>query len=272
VLKFCILASGSSGNCSVIWTEKSAILIDCGCNSKYIIENLVDLKIAFENLAAVITHAHTDHVSASVLSFLRKNNIPLYAHENAFEDLLRKYGSKVEECVKMPFYENFKIKDISVEYFNVYHKDKNISYACGFAFLHKINTKEYKIGYLTDTGKVCDKIIRSLINSNILVIESNYDKIMLDSSLRSRDNKEWVLSDWGHLSNEDAAKSIVKIKAFSKTNDSLKYVFLAHISDHHNTTEIALKTTKEILLNKRISNIKLFVAKRNKRGPVINIT
>jgi len=272
-LKFCILSSGSAGNCSVIWTEESAVLIDCGCNAKYITENLADLGIALKNLkAAFITHAHADHISASGLGFLSRNSIPVCACENVFEDLFRKYGDKAKECVKTPFYENFKIKDISVEYFDIYHRDKNISCACGFAFLYTTNTRQYKIGYLTDTGRVCGKIIRNLANSNILVIESNYNRMMLESSLRPPDNKKWILSDWGHLSNEDAANSIAEIKTLSTVKDSLKYVFLAHISASHNTPEIALKTTKETLLSRGISNIKLFTAGRKRRGPTINIT
>jgi hypothetical protein len=77
---------------------------------------------------------------------------------------------------------------------------------------------------------------------------------MLNLSFGSYDNKKWVLSDWGTSStNEDAAHAIVEIKILSAGRDSLKYVFLAHISSHHNTYELALKTTKEILVNKGIS-------------------
>ncbi|GHT24916.1 MBL fold metallo-hydrolase [Endomicrobiia bacterium] len=271
-LNFCILASGSSGNCSVIWTEKATALIDCGCSAKYIIENLGALGIVPQNLtAALITHAHRDHISTSGLGFLHKNNIPVYLHEDAFEDAFRKYGQKIEECASIPLYENFKIKDIFVESFEVYHKDENVSRTVGFTFSSEINARKYKIGYVTDTGRICRKIIRNLIDSNILVLESNYNRMMLDSSFRSYDNKKWVLSDWGHLANEDAASAIAEIKMLSAGRDSLKYVFLAHISSHHNTPEIALKTTKEILISKGISDIKLFTARRKHRCPVIRI-
>ncbi|OEG69585.1 hypothetical protein ATZ36_08675 [Candidatus Endomicrobiellum trichonymphae] len=94
---------------------------------------------------------------------------------------------------------------------------------------------------------------------------------MLDSSFRSYDNKKWVLSDWGHLANEDAARAIAEIKMLSAGRDSLKYVFLAHISSHHNTHELALKATKEILISKGISGIKLFTARRKQRCPIIRI-
>jgi phosphoribosyl 1,2-cyclic phosphodiesterase len=271
-LSFCILASGSNGNCSVIWTEKAAVLIDCGCSAKYITENLAALGIFPRNLtAAVITHAHADHMSVSGADFLLKNDIPIYLHEDIFEDAFRKYGRKVEEYVSMPFYENFKINDIFVESFEVYHRDKNVSRTFGFTFSYEMNARQYKIGYVTDTGRICGKIIKNLVDSNILVLESNYNRIMLDSSFRPYDNKKWVASGWGHLANEDAASAIAEIKMLSAGKDSLKYVFLAHISNHHNTHELALQTVKEMLLSKGILGIRLFTAKRKQRCPVISI-
>jgi phosphoribosyl 1,2-cyclic phosphodiesterase len=272
-LNFCILASGSSGNCSVIWTEEAAILVDCGCSARYIMENLASLGIPPENLTAtVITHVHTDHISTSGFSFLLKNNIPIYLHKDIFEDLSRKYAKKVAKCINISFNKTFKVKDIVVDSFDVYHKDAHISHTLGFTFSSIVNVKKYKIGYVTDTGKICSKIIKSLVNSNILVMESNYNKTMLDSSFRPYDNKKWILSDWGHLSNESAASAIAEIKRLSTDNESLKYVFLAHISSHHNTREIAVNTTRKILIREGTSNINLLIPKRDRRCPAIRIS
>jgi phosphoribosyl 1,2-cyclic phosphodiesterase len=134
-----------------------------------------------------------------------------------------------------------------------------------------VQGRKYKIGYATDTGKVCKNMIKNLSDSNILVIESNYDRQMLDSSFRPYENKRWVLSDWGHLANEDAAEAIAEIKIKSTGPDSLKYVFLAHLSYHHNSPEIALEASREMLYSQNINDVKLFAAKRKERCPVIKI-
>jgi phosphoribosyl 1,2-cyclic phosphodiesterase len=273
MLNFCILASGSSGNCSVLWSDKAALLIDCGCSSKYIAENLAALGINPENLtAAVITHAHRDHISASGLGFLLKNEIPVYLHDDTLEDVCERYGGKADGCRTVAFNGPFKIKDISITPFDVHHKDGKIRRTLGFSFSSTVNGRQYKIGYMTDTGKVCKNIAESLADSNILVIESNYDKEMLDASFRPYENKRWVLSDWGHLANEDAAKAIAEIKMLSTARDSLKYVFLAHISRHHNHPELALQITREMLLSQNITDINLFAAKRNQRCRTIRIS
>ena len=272
-LNFCILASGSGGNCSVLWTDKAAVLIDCGCSSKYLAENLSALNIDPRNLtAAVITHAHIDHISASGFNFLLKNEIPVYLHVDTLDDVCRKYGQKADKCNAVAFSGPFNIKDISVTPFDVRHKDAKIKRAMGFAFCAIVNGRKYKIGYMTDTGTVSKNMAASLADSNILIIESNYDREMLNLSFRPYENKRWVLSEWGHLDNEDAAKAIAEIKMNSTAKDSLKYVFLAHISEHHNHPELALKVTKETLLSKNITDINLFAAKRNQRSRAIRIS
>lgn len=270
---FCILASGSSGNCSVVWTGKAVVLIDCGCGAKYIAETLASLGLELQDItAAVITHAHIDHISSSGLNFLLKNNIPIHLHSDTLEEIFQKYGSKVDECYTVSFNDSFKIKDIEINPFDVYHKDGNISRTLGFSFSSIVQGKKYKIGYMTDTGKVCKNIVKSLADSNILVIESNYDRDMLDMSFRPYENKRWVLSDWGHLANEDAARAIAEIKINSTAPDSLKYVFLAHLSQHHNTPELALQISKEMLLSQNITDIRLFAAKRKQRCQAIKIS
>jgi len=271
-LNFCVLASGSSGNCSIIWTDKTAVLVDLGCSSKYLIENLDILGILPQNLTAVlITHAHMDHISPSGLNFIIKNNVPICTHKNVLRDISKKYGDKIEKCANIPFVKNFEFKDLAIASFDVHHKDRNVSKTLGFTFFHSLNKRQYKIGYVTDTGEICDKIINNLINSNILVMESNYNRMMLDVSFRPYDNKAWVLSGYGHLSNEDAADAICKIKKLSSKEDSLKYVFLAHLSERHNTQELAIKTAKEILLENNISGINLLPAKRKQKSQTIRV-
>jgi phosphoribosyl 1,2-cyclic phosphodiesterase len=271
-LNFCILASGSSGNCAIIWTDKTAALVDLGCSYRYLLENLDILKIPPKNLEAIfLTHAHMDHISASGLNFIIKNNVPIFTHDNVLKDIYKKYGDKIKKCLNMPFSKRFEFKDLVIESFDVHHKDRNVSRTLGFTFSHYLNRKEYKIGYVTDTGKICSKIINNLINSNILVIESNYNRMMLDVSFRPYDNKMWVLSDFGHLSNEDAAIAVCKIKKLSTKEDSLKYVYLAHISHHHNTKELAIKTVKKILSENNIKNINLLSTKRKQKSQTIRI-
>lgn len=69
-LKFCSLASGSSGNCYLIKNQRSALLVDAGISGKKILEGLTATDTPESHVKSLlITHEHIDHVkSVSVLA------------------------------------------------------------------------------------------------------------------------------------------------------------------------------------------------------------
>ena len=76
-VKFISLASGSSGNCYYIGTEKYGILIDAGIAVRTIKKGLKEAGISMEMIRAVfVTHDHADHIKA-VGGLGEKLNIPI---------------------------------------------------------------------------------------------------------------------------------------------------------------------------------------------------
>ena len=66
-VRFISLASGSSGNCYYIGTEKYGILIDAGIAVRTIKKGLKEAGINMEMIRAVfVTHDHADHVGDAV--------------------------------------------------------------------------------------------------------------------------------------------------------------------------------------------------------------
>ena len=64
-VRFISLASGSSGNCYYIGTEKYGILIDAGIAVRTIKKGLKEAGINMEMIRAVfVTHDHADHIKA----------------------------------------------------------------------------------------------------------------------------------------------------------------------------------------------------------------
>ena len=87
-VKFISLASGSSGNCYYIGTEKYGILIDAGIAVRTIKKGLKEAGISMEMIRAVfVTHDHADHIKA-VGGLGEKQNIPIYTtariHEKSY--------------------------------------------------------------------------------------------------------------------------------------------------------------------------------------------
>ena len=76
-VKFISLASGSSGNCYYIGTEKYGILIDAGIAVRTIKKGLKEAGISMEMIRAVfVTHDHADHTKA--VGGLVRNRIFLF--------------------------------------------------------------------------------------------------------------------------------------------------------------------------------------------------
>src|SRR5262245_62163230 len=84
MLKFCVLASSSSGNCALVATQKTRLLVDAGLSAK---ETYARLESVGENPcdidAILITHEHTDHVCglpalARKLEKDKKQPVPVY--------------------------------------------------------------------------------------------------------------------------------------------------------------------------------------------------
>ena len=72
-LSFCSFASGSSGNCYLIKSRESAILIDAGISTKRIHAALSETGTQRSEISGVfVTHEHSDHVKG--LKVLTKQN------------------------------------------------------------------------------------------------------------------------------------------------------------------------------------------------------
>ncbi|EIA23365.1 Metallo-beta-lactamase family protein [Candidatus Arthromitus sp. SFB-2] len=98
-------------------------------------------------------------------------------------------------------------------------------------------------------------------DSDVILIESNYNEDMLRLSNYPYFLKERILSDHGHLSNEECALTIVKLAEIS-----YKRVILGHLSITSNFPELAYKTSEKIILNHGMKigkDLKLTIAHRS---------
>ena len=94
---------------------------------------------------------------------------------------------------------------------------------------------------MTDTGVFLDECLPLVKNPTYLVIESNHDIRMLLNTNRTFELKNRIMSDKGHLCNEDSA-----IAAISIIGDNTKEITLAHLSEEANTPEVALEAYQKI--------------------------
>ncbi|WP_230855651.1 MBL fold metallo-hydrolase, partial [Pseudomonas coronafaciens] len=77
-MRFAVLGSGSRGNGTLVASNDTYILVDCGFSLKETERRLARLGVAASQLSAIlVTHEHADHVhGVGLLS--RRHNVPVY--------------------------------------------------------------------------------------------------------------------------------------------------------------------------------------------------
>ena len=261
MFNFCSLYSGSSGNCSIVKSDNTKILIDCGESSKKIIYALNLINVDPNSIDCIlITHEHSDHIKGLGV-FAKKFNIPVYANAETW-DAMQKQKEKIpNDNIHYFSFEKFKIGDIEINPFPIPHDAAN---PCGFNLFY--NNKKMSIA--TDIGHITKDVINNLAYSSFLLLEANYEPEILKCSQYPYLLKQRIKGPNGHLSNLDAGKAISYL-----TNYGLKNVMLGHLSKENNFPELAYKTVVEELIQKDISenSLRLTIADRYNVSPIIDV-
>ena len=240
-MKFCSIASGSSGNCIYVGSGSTNILVDAGVSAKRIENGLSEIGIHPDSIQGIlITHEHSDHVSGLGV-FARRYNIPIYA---TYETIVAIRSSKGLSDIPDQLYhsvypnETFFINDIMVEPYSTSHD------ACN-PVCYTLKSEGQKIGIATDLGKYDDYVLSKLESSDLLYVEANHDVNMLMVGKYPYFLKQRILGDKGHLSNDTSADMISKL-----IHPNLKNIILAHLSKENNYEELAYETVCCELINR----------------------
>ncbi len=219
---FNIIASGSKGNATIIIHKQTRILIDMGVSFDRLEKGLAEVNLTSKDItAAIFTHNHSDHISG--IRFLSPSI--MYGLEGTLPSSL----SNLMELNQVTTIGCFDIIP-----FRTSHDATN---PCGFLLKSDGET----LVYMTDTGCFLEENLPLIKNPTYLIIESNHDIKMLLETKRTYELKNRILSDVGHLCNEDSA-----IAACEIIGKNTKEIILAHLSEEANTPELALSAYEKI--------------------------
>lgn len=249
---FMSLVSGSSGNASIVKSEKTTLLVDCGLSGKRLMNLLEKEGMSCKDIdAMLITHEHTDHITgAGVIS--RRFDIPIYA--SAETHLNMNIGNISDKNIKtVEKNSDFTIGDIDIHSFPICHDAKN---PLGYTFL--CEGEKYCIA--TDTGHITEEMFSEISGGDYVMLEANHDVDMLMYGEYPYSLKKRILGDYGHLSNDAAAQWAMKL-----IESNTRHIMLSHLSDKNNTAAVAYKTVENALVKQGVklgSDIGLCVANR----------
>ena len=261
-MRICNLASGSSGNCTYIETDTTKILIDNGKPLSYVFNCLNELGVDPYTIDAIlITHEHSDHIKG-IQQFAKSYNTNIYAHINISEIIKNQIHVNPEQ---FNFFDSdFEIGNLHIQPFPLPHDSK-------FCVGYRINEEDAVVSICTDLGSFSEQTFEIIKSSALVYLEANYDPEMLMSYpnyppfLKKRIN-----GPNGHLSNLNCAKAIEKL-----VHAGTRLVVLSHISEHSNTTNLAVGTIANYLESKNIIpnvNVRLDIAHHEQRGTIFRLT
>lgn len=261
MVRLTVLGSGSSGNCAVVSTAHTTLLVDAGLSAKQICLRLEAAGFSLDQIDGVLlTHEHQDHTGGlEVLS--GKRDLRLYATtltQEAVQGSLKlrgKPGWKV-----MTTGSAFDLQDLRVECFPVPHDAVD---PVGFV----IADQESRLGILSDVGYVTNLIKDRLRTSDSLFIEANYDAQLLDADTkRPWATKQRISSRHGHLSNDQAAELLEAI-----AHPELHHVVLGHLSDDCNDPDRVVRRMQESLHRVGVKETRVLCAERHQLTPTVEV-
>jgi len=240
-LQFSVLASGSTGNAIYVETDKHRFLVDAGLSGKQMELLFKQIKREVNQLSGIlVTHEHSDHIKGiGVLA--RKYHLPIYANEKtwrAMEPLIGEIPTDQKFIFQMEQVQSFGSLDI---------QSFGVSHDAAEPMFYVFHYGQKKLVIITDTGYVSNRMKGIISNANVYIFESNHDVQMLRMGNYPWSIKRRILSDVGHVSNEDAAIAMSEV-----IGDKTNHIYLAHLSKDNNMKDLARMSVEQTLQSRGI--------------------
>lgn len=160
-MKFQALASSSAGNAYIVSDNDTRILLECGVSHKQL-QKLSGFSLS-EFQACLVSHEHKDHAKA--VADLIGRGMAVYMSQGTAEALETEGAELIENM------EQFNVGSLDIVPFTTFHDARE-----PLGFLIKSRVDGDVLAFATDTVNLRYKFP----GLNILAIEANYDKNILD--------------------------------------------------------------------------------------------
>lgn len=240
-LRFISFGSGSSGNCAYIGTPECGLLIDAGVDNNLVTSELARNGISPTSIRGIIlTHDHADHVRYSYALVRRNPHMLLFATNRTLEGMLRRHNisRRIKDYHSPIFKEHeYRFGEMLLTPFETSHDGTD---NVGFCIRH--DSTVFVVA--TDMGEITPRADYYMRRATALMIESNYDDMLLEKGRYPEYLKARIRGSRGHMDNAVTARYLTDIY-----RPTLTHIFLCHLSEDNNTPETAMATVLNSLRN-----------------------
>lgn len=235
-MKFSVLASGSTGNAVYVESGDQAFIVDAGLTGKKMEQLFDKIDRDIKKLSGIlVTHEHSDHIKG-VGVLARKYNVPVFANEKTWQAMTPSVGN-------IPLDQRFQFNMETVQTFGTLEIESfGVSHDAADPMFYTFHENGRKLAVITDTGYVSDRMKGIIRGADAFVFESNHDVNMLQMGSYPWSTKRRILSDVGHVSNEDAAIAMSDV-VFEKDT----HIYLSHLSKDNNMKDLARLSVAQTL-------------------------
>jgi phosphoribosyl 1,2-cyclic phosphodiesterase len=274
-LRFTVLASGSAGNASMIETDGFGVLLDAGIGPRVLASRLAAAGLSWQSIqACLLTHTHTDHWNDRTFAQFLRRKIAVYCHSDHHDELLnlsqsfadlrsagmlRDYSPR-RELVLSP---TLRCRALPLRH------DSGATFGFRFESTTELYGPSAAIGYVADLGCWNEELLAALLDVDLLALEFNHDIALEKRSDRHPRLIARVLSDVGHLSNEQAANLLREVLRRS-TPGRLRHLVQLHLSRECNRPALALTAARGVVGDHDVT-ITIHTASQVEAGPTLHL-
>ena len=203
---FTSLASSSHGNAYIISDKETRILLECGCSRKKL-QQLAGFSLS-SFAACIVSHEHKDH--SGCVADLVAAGIPVYMSQGTADML------NLEPVAAIQHGDQFTVGSIDIVPFSTFHDAVE---PLGFLFKSRIDGDV--LAFATDTVNLAYRFP----GVNILAIEANYDRDILDRSEKIPDKVRHRITN-SHMEINTLCRYLQNLDL-----SSCREIYLLHLSD-----------------------------------------
>jgi len=228
-----VLGSGSKGNAMALESDGAILLLDAGFSARELGRRAELAAVNLGSLCGIaLTHEHGDHTSGA-LRLAQRYQIPVLASAGTWRGLGEPAGverlplTTTGRTVCGPF----TLSGCALLHDAVEPLALTITTGNGLT-----------IGVAYDFGRATQALRYHFRALHALIVEANYDEVMLRTSGYPASVQQRIAGSSGHLSNRATAQLLLEL-----VHPGLGTVVLAHLSQQCNSPDVARRTVEPVL-------------------------